>query len=362
MTDRNSGRDEDIALLRNRLNQLVEDVDPPGDALPRLLSATRRRRLPRRRPLLAVGGAAVASTAAFLLALLVFPGEPNRGAEPVSVLPNSYVADSGGGVIASFDVVTGQRLEEIGRVSGVVTGPLAADAQRVFAVVSRGGQRELVEVSSSDSVAALGQEVPATGFAVGAGRVAYADGAAIVIAGGGAERRIPVPGGQRVVDMALDSSGRLAVLATDSTDSTSTDSTGEPGSSKSGRTAIHVVEPDAASANRQAIRTGGECGPVAIAWSDGEIATAQPVDCDSTRVRIATVDRESGAQVGAGVPFETGRLEADQVQLSTDRLGRFLLATSDTRQWLVDGADVVEAPSPCDAGDGCAAVPGSFWG
>ena len=358
MTDRDGVRDEDVELLRGRLHQLVEDVEPRGDALPKLLSAIRRRRLPRSRPLLAAGGAAVAATAVFLVALLVFPHAPERDAEPVSVRPNSYVAAAGDGAVASFDVVTGRRLGEVGRVPGAVVGPLAADGHRVFAMVANGPHREVVEVAGSRRVASVGPDSSATALAAGGGRVAYLDGGAIAVTGPGAERSIPVPDERIVVDLALDGGGRLAVLTT-------APEPGRPGTGTagSGQTAMHIVEPDATSmTDRPAISTTAECGPIAVAWTGQDLVAAQPVDCAATRTRIATLDGDSGARIGAGVPFETGALDAGQVQLSTDRLGRSLLATTGSRQWLVDGSEVLTVPAPCTSGGGCAGSPGTFRG
>lgn len=368
MTDRDATRDQEAELLRMRLHQLVDDVEPRGDALPRLLSATRRRRLPRRRPLLAAGGAAVAATAVFLVALLVFPGGSNRGTEPVSVQPNSYVAESEAGVVSSFDVFSGRRIERVGRVSGAIAAPLVADGQRVYAVVSRGNRYEIVEVSGAQRVISSGVAgAQRTVLAAGGGRVAYLDGEGIEISGAGDRRRIPVPAGREVLDLALAADGHLAVLTVGgpglngAPETASVPLEAEPLAAD--RVSIHVVEPGVVSmTERTELRALGECGPVALAWAGRELAVVQPVDCGFTRVRITTLDRDSGEQIGAGVPFEAGMLRTGQVQLSTDRLGRFLLTASGARQWLVDGTHVLPVPSMCSSGASCGDAPGSFWG
>jgi hypothetical protein len=340
---------DDVDRVRTGLRLLVDDVEPRGDALPRLLAAAHRRKSPRR-PLIAASVVAVTATAVFLVALLVFPVGPPRGTEPVSVAPNSYLAQSQPGVIASFDLVSGRQLQEVGRVSGGGSGVgLAADGDRVYTVVARGTERDLVNVSPNGAqvpVAVLPSGGPSPALAAGAGRVAYAAGGAVVVRRGLDQQRIPVPPGLHVVDLALDSDGRLAVLTAP-----------DPG----GAAGIHVVEPGAASmTERPPIVLAGRCGPMAIAWVGHDVAALRPVDCTSGRVRVATLDRTSGEQIGAGVPFDAGPADG-RVGLSADRLGRFLVSEG-ARQWLIDGSDVRTVPPACSPAGGCANEPGVFWG
>ncbi|GAA4858508.1 hypothetical protein GCM10025787_48790 [Saccharopolyspora rosea] len=343
MNERNSTRDED--LVRTQLHRFVEDVEPSPDALPRVLAAARRRRSPRRNLVLAAG-AAVTATAAFLVALLVIPD--GRDAEPVSVQPNSYLASPTTGVIASFDVLSGHENREIARIAGARAGVLAADGDRAYTAVDDHGRIRIVEVWAGGR--RVVGEVPGTDrpvLAANAGRVAYVDGNAVTVLRGQQRRSIPVPPGLRVHDLALAPDGRLAVLA---------------GPPDSPRSSVSVVAPAGMSLDGRPEATPPDgCGPLAVTWSGHDLAALQPVDC-SGQVRVATFDSDSGRQLGAGVPFRAGPLVPDSVQLSTDRLGRFLISTGATGQWLVDGSVVRQVPPACSAGGACAGTPGTFWG
>ncbi|GAA2776906.1 hypothetical protein [Saccharopolyspora taberi] len=341
MTNRDSTREED--LLRARLHRLVEDVEPRGDSLPRLLASVRRRRSPRR-PFVLAAGAAVAATAVFLVALLNFPG--NRGTEPVSMQPNSYVAAARPDSITAFNIVSGKQLGRVAELPGRRVQALATDGEHVYALVS-GSRDQLVETSSRGAQQVLADVPPQTNLlAAGGGQVAYASPDAVVVRGGSGERRLLPPRGERVVDVALASDGRLAVL-------TASDG------SRAGT--IHLVGPGETSmTSGPAIDPGDECGPLAVTWSGPEVAALRSAGCDSGRVRVTTIDG-SGRQIGGGVPFEAGRVEVHDVQLSSDRLGRFLVSVGGGRQWLVDETDVREVPAACAPGGGCADVATTFW-
>ena len=340
MSDRDGTREEE--LLRAHLHRLVEDVEPRGDSLPRLLASVRRRRSPRRQLVLAAG-AAVAATAVFLVALLAFP--ENRGTEPASVEPNSYVAAPAPDSIAAFNVVTGQQLGRVATLPGAPVGALATDGERVFAIVAAGPRHQIVESSPRGGQRVLAEVSPqANLLAAGGGRVAYADRDAVVVRGA-SERRLPVPAGEQVIDLALAADGRLAVL------------TAAEGS-RAG--VIHLVAPEETSMAR-VIDPHDDCGPLAVTWSGPEVAALRSAGCDTGRVRVATID-DRGRQIGAGLPFEAGRMDAHDVQLSTDRLGRFLVSVAGDRQWLVDGSDVRQVPPACAPEGGCAAVAATFWG
>ncbi|QUH01100.1 hypothetical protein HUO13_09950 [Saccharopolyspora erythraea] len=342
MTPPDDTREE--ALLRAQLHRLVDDVEPRGDALPKLLAAARRRRSPRR-PLFLAAGAAVAATAVFLVALLSLPS--NR-TEPASVQPNSYLAVPGRGVIAAFDVVSGRQVREVATIDGEPAEALATDRERIYAIVATGPHRRIVEISADGGQRVVTEALlHSPVLAAGGGHVAYLDGPAVVVRGG-AERRLPLPRGERVLDLALASDGRLAVLTTRE-------------GSQAGL--IRIVAPDAVSLTEQpGIAAAGACGPLAIAWSGQELAALRPTDCGSGRARVTTLDSRSGEQIGAGAPFDTGPFDGEDVQLSVDRLGRFLISVAGQRQWLVDGSDVRALPPACAPAGQCAVVPATFWG
>lgn len=348
MTDRHDTAD-DVDLVRAQLHCLVDEVEPRPDSLPRLLAASRRRRAPRR-PLIAVAGAA-AIAAAFLVAVVVSPSEPPRMTEPVSTAPNSYIAQAKPGVIASFDVVSGRQLDQVAHVPGTPTGALATDGDRIYTAVSGDTEAGIVEVSADGArrvVESRGESVEV--LAAGAGRIAYVERDGVVIEQNGAQHRIPARPGLRVIDLALGEDGRLAILAM---------------SDVPGASGIYVVDPAAVSIPERPTIVGLRCAPWAVSWTGTEVAALSPMDCGSSdEVRIGTFDSGSGEQIGAGVPFEvrSGPLDRTNVRLSTDRLGRFLVSGADTRQWLVDGADVLEVPPACAPDGACAEAPAMFWG
>lgn len=337
----------EAAELRSGLHALVDDVEPRGDALAKLLAARRRhtRKAPRR-PLFAVGGAAVAATAVFLVALVALPGAPRRP-EPVSVAPNSYVAASADGELASYDVLSGRQVRPLAQLGAPVRGAPAADGVRIFARIPAGGGEDVVGVSADGTRWRVAHATrPGSVLAAGGGRVAHVDADQVVVSGSGAEQRIPVPAGQRVTDLALGGDGRLAVLTSSGADSQ-----------------LGVVPPGATTMRPLAL-PAGTCGPLAVTWSGGKIAALSPAACDgsSGRVRITTVD-ENGEMIGAGAPVDLGALPGpERLQLSTDPLGRFLISVTGGGQWLVDGSAVRPVPRACAPSGECAAEPGTFWG
>ncbi|GAA4877155.1 hypothetical protein [Saccharopolyspora cebuensis] len=328
---------DDEARVRALLHAAVDDVEPRPDALPRLLAATRRHRSPRRRVLLGAGSA-VAATAALLLVLVVFP--TGQRTAPVSIGPHGYLAITDLGVVSVFDVDSGQRQRELGRVDGGAAGPVAGSPERFFAlvdghVVAGGADGELRRLPGT----ATGQVLTAEGD-----RVAYLDGGAVVVADP-AQRRVPIPPGTAVLDLALAEDGRLAVLLAD----------------PAGDVGIRVLPAGAADfAAAGEIDVLGDCGPLSVTWTGGDVAALLPVSCGSADSRVATFDAETGRRLGGGVAFETGPLHPGSVQLSTDRLGRFLVSTAGTGQWLVDGGLIRPLPPACAPGGQCAQTPSSF--
>ncbi|MCX2731561.1 hypothetical protein OOZ19_15055 [Saccharopolyspora sp. NFXS83] len=332
--------------LRSGLHALVDDVEPRGDTLPRLLAARQRRsRRPSRRPLIAAGGVAVAASAVFLVALAVVPGTSPRQAEPVSIAPNSYVAAPKPGTLASFDVLTGKQHEVLAEVGAPVQGGLAADGDRVYATVPAAGGSDIVVLGPDRIIRPVAHRTgTGTALAAGGGRFAYAEGDGVVVEGTGGPRRIGLPAGEQALDLAVDHDGRLAVLTS--------------------RSEIHIVAPGGTELGApMPTPPAGACAPQALAWSDSDVAVLTPAECGNPpaeRMRISTLDGDSGAAVGGGVPFDTGgALGAEQVQLSVDRVGRYLVSVADGRQWLVDGADARPVAPAC-ADTGC--VPATFWG
>ena len=347
MRDRDSTPD-DVDLLRARFHELVDDVQPQPDALPRLLAAARRRRSPQR-GLITVAGATVAATAVFLVALVVSPGKPPQDAAPVSVAPNSYVAQPRPGVIASFDVASGRQLRQLATVAGEPKA-LVADGNRVYSAVSRGPAQSIVEVAPDGTQHAVQQAVDTpspTVLTAGGGRVAYLEKGAVTVSHGSQKHRIPVPPGTRVLELALAGDGRLAALT-----------------ESAGGTAINLTDDTASTlAQRKPIRPVGGCAPLAITWSGANVAALSPTACrPGSPVRVATFNPDSGEQVAAGVPFDAGPGPYEGARLSADRLGRFLVSRTGSRQWLVDGGDVRPVPAPCAPDGGCAVLPATFWG
>ena len=346
------GNDEsDVDLVRAHLHRSVEDVEPRPDALPRLLATHRRR--PARRPVFKVAGAVLAATAAVLVALVVFPDQRPGPPAPVSVQPNSYVAQRQPGVLASFDVASGRQLHRLARISGQPSEALAADGDRVYAVASAPEGLRIVEVAPNGAkrvVHGVAPQARPTALAAGGGRVAYADRNAVVVdLGAGREQRVLVPAGSAVRDLAVSPDGRLAVL------------TGAPAG---GESELRVLPPGATTMSASPLASGPSgCGPQALAWSGSDIAALSPVRCGSPRARIQTLNPEDGSRIGAGTPFETGPSPLGEgVRLSADRVGRFLVSASDFRQWLVDDAGPRAIPPACSPAGACGGAPAVFWG
>ena len=355
MNDHQGGPDHEghqfrVHEVRRRLSEAVDGVEPRPDALPRLLSAARRRRSPRR-PLIAVVAAGAAAVVAVVATTMQDTGQ--RQPQPVSVAPNSYVAQPRPGVISSFDVGSGEQLHQLARTPAP-GGTLAADRDRVYVAVQRGGEQGIVEIHASGDqrvVEPMSQEHQVNGLAAGGGRVAYATNGVVVVGEGARQRRLPVPPGDTVLDLAVGDDGRVAVLTR----------------SEPGPTQVHVVGAGETQwSERASVPTPGDCGALAIEWTGPELAALSSVDCAvNAKLRVSTFDPGNGEQIGAGVPFVVAphRIDPQGVQLSTDRLGRFLVSASGTPQWLVDGGEVSVLPAPCTKdGDSCAAVPSTLWG
>ncbi len=344
---RGQGRDDHectVDEVRRRLGDAVDDVEPAPDALPRLLSAVRKRRSPRR-PLIAVAGAA-AVTAVVVAFIQVDQPRP----EPAGVAPNSYVAQPEPGVIASFDVGSGRQLDQIARTP-VPGGTIAADEDRVYVLLQNGAEQGIVEIDAAGeqrTLEPLSEHREVRAFAAGAGTVAYAGDREVVVGAGAAQRRLTVPPDLDVLDLAVGDEGRIAVLTR----------------SQRGETRVHVGSDGTELAALPTVPTPGDCAAIAVEWTGPQLAVLSPVECGAAeRLRVSTFDPVSGDVVGGGVPFPVTphRIDADSVQLSTDRLGRFLVSASGTPQWLIDGGTVEVLPAPCSE-DTCARTPATFWG
>lgn len=340
MTDRKF-TDEEQAL-REQLHMLADDVEPRPDALPRILAAARRRRAVPRRPLAVVATAAAAMAAVFLGANLI----PQQNTpEPVSVQPNSYLAVLRPGVIASFDVLSGQQNGEFGRIPNSLPHPLTASGGRIYVTAPAPEGTQIIEVLRGGQQRALYRSDSASPkLSAAGGRLAITDRDAVVVLENSGQRRIPTPSDAPVWDVALAADGTLAVLG---------GSTPRPD--------IWILPPGANSFGQATeLDVPSGCGALAITWSGQRLAALQPVDCASGQYRVAVFDPKSGRQLSSGAPFHAGLLNTEQVQLSVDQLGRYLVSTG-RQQWLVDGAKIRPVPRACGENGACANAPGTFW-
>ncbi|MBA8825497.1 hypothetical protein FHX42_002848 [Saccharopolyspora lacisalsi] len=339
----------DAEMVREELHRYVEDVRPASDTLPRLLAATRRRRFSRRarRPLGAAVAVAVVATGAFLVALVVVPADRSVPA-PVGVAPNSYLAQPRPGVIAAYDLASGERIREVSRVPGRSPSPLAVHGKRVYAVAAERDRSAVVEIMPDGERrtierAPAGQRI--TGLAAGAGGVGYLVDHEVVVVGERHSRGITVPRGVEVVDLAVGPRGGVAVLT------------------RSRDSALRATSVRFAAAGATTLTPvlRSECGPLAITWTETGVAALNSVDCRPGTMRIATFDPRSGERVAAGTPFEVGPSDGGvgRIGLSADLLGRYLVSAGG-RRWLVDGSHISGVPSKC-AGD-CVAAPAVLWG
>ncbi|MER7078304.1 hypothetical protein SAMN02982929_05774 [Saccharopolyspora kobensis] len=334
----------DVEMVRAQLHRMVDDVEPSPDALPKLLAGTRRRKAPRR-PLFAAIGAVAVAAVALVVALVVMPGQQQPA--PVSAQPNSYLATLEPGVIASFDIFSGQQNGVLADVPGADPEVLTTDRNRVLAATSTSDGRRLVEIAADGAQHVL--PVPPGDLrllAAGGGRIAYPDADSVVLLRGGQQQRIALPAGTRVDDLALSDDGRLALLAA------------EPGRDQA---SVLVLARDATSLAGHVEAASEDCGPVAITWSGRDIAALEPPACGDGQARVATFAADSGRKIGAGVPFRTPELAVGAVRISADPLGRFLVSTDGRGQWLVDGSAVRPLPPACTGDGGCATGPGTFW-
>ncbi|MFC7342097.1 hypothetical protein [Saccharopolyspora griseoalba] len=329
-----SQRKEDVELVRAQLHRLVDDVEPAPDALPRLLSAARRRSARRRVPVL-VGVSAALACAAFVgLALGLFAQSRST---PVAVQPDSYVAAAQPGVIAAFDVRTGRQKAEVARVRGADGSDLATDSGRVFTSVSTPRGRRVVEIAPDGERRTIAEVADGRALTAGGGRVAYVDGANhVVTLGAGGRRELPLDG-MAVLDLALADDGELALLV-----------------ERAGTRDVLVAGPGATTLDgSRELRVVAPCGPLAIAWRADSVAAVEP-DCSMRRARVATYDAAAGRKLAAGQAFDTPPLAPDGLDLSADELGRFLVSAADRGQWLVDGTQVRRIPPACDPEGHCA--------
>ncbi len=336
-------RPDDVHMVRNLLRDLVDDVEERPDALARMLATTRRRHS-RRRPVLSVGALAAVTAAVFLVALFVIPDGPVSPPQPqpVDLAPNEYVAQPDPGALDVFDVSTGHEVRSLARLHTERAGALAVDGNRVYAVTTTGGRDGILE--ARDGTAPQQVEppgTPITALTAAAGMIAYSRDGSVTVARDGGQQHLAVPEAGPVLDLALGPDGRLAVLT---------------------RQGIQVIPAGPGTGNATprmlSLSTGG-CAPIAVAWSEGQLAALQQVRCEpAAPVRIARVDPAKGELVGGGVPFDVG--VPGQVRLSTDRLGRLLVSKSGGQQWLVDGTDVRPVPPACTQAGRCAAAPGVF--
>ncbi|MBE9374616.1 hypothetical protein IQ251_09165 [Saccharopolyspora sp. HNM0983] len=322
-------------LMRERLHRLADDVDPRPDALPTLLAATRRRHRRRHVPLL-VAVTAAAAVAVLSAVVLVVPGR--NAAEPVSVGPDSYLAQPRPGVVAEFDLGSGAHDRRLAEVPAA-TGALAADGERVYAGTADG----IVQLAPDGTGRALPgtDDVPERISAAG-GRVAFPTAGAVAVLHGGARTSVPLPPGLRVQDLALAPDGALAVLA-----------------AAPGESAARLYVLPAGAHDWRPLPDPSGCGPVAVSFSGADVAALQPVSCTDPRLRVTTLRAEDGRIVGGGAVLPAERpLEPGEAGLSTDALGRHLVSVPGGGQWLVDGAEVRDVPWPCTREGECAPDPG----
>lgn len=341
MTEPETPREDGLTEceLRTHLSKLVDDVEPKQDALPALIAARRRRRV--RRVATATSAAVVAATA--LLIALIVPPTSHRGETSMAmgVAPDSYVAQLRPGVLWSVAIDTGDPVRRIARVDAPARA-MATDGRRSYAALDSG---EVVRVGADGSVgevysAPTDQTIRALSAA--RGRLAVATGHAIEVISEQSRHRVEVSEAARIVDVALDGSGRLALV------------THGPESG----TAVRVVAPGKTEPAAPLRLSIAECAPVRVAWTGTGLAVLHG-DCGATpTMRVATVDVDSGRLIGAGTPFDVGaRRSGFDVRISTDSAERMLVSTGRRKQWLVTPAGVRRLPPACGPDGRCARVP-----
>ncbi|SDK69949.1 hypothetical protein SAMN04487820_11164 [Actinopolyspora mzabensis] len=331
----------DEQLVRNGLHALVADVEPSATALPRVLAGRRRRTGVR--TLLGVTGAVAATTAALLLTL-VFLVDRTPPTVPAGTAPDSYVAQLADGTLVSVMLETGEVRQEFGRPGAEITA-LARGEKHVYAATADGGVLRMGAAGSFRRMRGVvpGDEV--TAIDTSEGRLAVASGNRVALVSRNTTRRITLSAELVVRDLALDRSGRLALVVGDRT--------------ISGPPTLRVVPAGGDSAVRLDTFEVG-CGPLRTAWTSTGLAVLRPIECAVTdAVRITTIDPATGSRIGGGVHFGLDRpLGAiGDIRVSTDATDRILVATTSGRMWLVDGAGVDPATGQCASRRDCTSVP-----
>lgn len=336
-----AGESTDEQLVRARLNQLVDDVQPDAGSLTRVLARSRRRRV-LRRPVVAGVGVAVAATVALLA--VVVPAPAPSGPQVVGTAPDTYVTQVRSGVLARVDLGSGRRVGEPTRLPGRVTS-LATDGARVYAAVA-GERHRVYELEPGQDprlVATAPAGTPITEVTAVDGRMAYLAGDAVVVPDPGGARTVGVPG--RAVDLAVAADGRLVVLSV---------------ADGSRRARLHALPPG--STSWSPLPSEQECAPLALAPTGSEVAAVYQVGCeDGAGLRVATFDPVSGERVSAGTPFDIGAASAPaRVHLSVGRLGRYLVSVPAAGRWVVDGARVRAVPGACESDGHCLDAPSAL--
>ncbi|SFE56045.1 hypothetical protein SAMN04487819_116130 [Actinopolyspora alba] len=331
----------DEQLVRNGLHALVADVEPSATALPRVLAGRRRRS--GARTVLGVTGAVAATTAALLLTL-VFVVDRSPPTVPTGTAPDSYVTQLADGTLVSVMLETGEVRHEFGRPDTDVTA-LARGEEHVYAATADGG---VLRMGTDATVRRMRGVVPGgevTAIDTSDGRLAVASGNRVSLVSGNTTRRITLPAGLVVRDLALDRSGRLALVVRDRTSS-------EPPT-------LRVIPAGGDSAARLDTFEVG-CGPLRTAWTSTGLAVLRPDECAVTEaVRITTIDPTTGSRIGGGVHLRLDRPigATDDIRVSTDATDRMLVSTTTGNMWLVDGTGVGSVTGHCASRRDCASIP-----
>ncbi|MGJ7907205.1 hypothetical protein ACOQFL_12065 [Actinopolyspora sp. H202] len=331
----------DEELVRNGLHALVVDVEPSATALPRVLAGSRRRTGVRRA--LGVTGAVAATTAALLL-MLVFVVDRSPPTIPVGTASGSYVAQLADGTLVSVMLETGEVRQEFGRPGTEVTA-LARGEEHVYAATADGG---VLRSGANGTFRRMWGVVPGdevTAIDTSEGRLAVASGNRVSLVSRNTTRRITLSADLVVRDLALDRSGRLALVVRDRTSS-------EPPT-------LRVIPAGGDSAARVDTFEVG-CGPLRTAWTSAGLAVLRPTECAVPEaVRITTIDPATGTRLGGGVHFGLDHPlgATEDIRVSTDSTERILVATSRGDMWLVDGTGAESVIGRCASHRDCTSVP-----
>ncbi|SDP64388.1 hypothetical protein SAMN04487905_106225 [Actinopolyspora xinjiangensis] len=333
----------DERLLREGLHTLVRDVEPSPTALSRVLA--KRRGRSGSRLVLGLTGVAAAATAALLLVLVLVPDRSPRPV-PVGIAPDSYVVRLADGTLASAALETGEVLREFGRVDAEVTA-LAKGDEHVYAAVAGEGVLRVGPDGTTRRVRGVGRRAEVSAMSAANGRLAVAGGNRVTLVSGNSTRRITLDTGLVVRDLALDRSGRLALVVRDRDGGAPTLRLVPAGRAGSDR--IRLFEP--------------ACAPLRIAWSSTGLLVLRPRDCAARdAVRLTTIDPRTGGRIGGGVGirFEGPIGGAGDVRVSTDSADRVLVSTATGKTWLVDGGGVELVAEHCVVGRNCTPVPAAM--